>query len=439
MSCTGHLHRARSILTAADSMRLCGTAYSDSSQLAEAYATLHARRLLYPSDYAQACYHYGRLLREAGHPVDAMRCFIEGTESGTDDHLLLARTYSNMANMCRQAEKHAAAFAIYRHSAEQFLLGEDTLYYAYALNNMAWEQAVLGHKKQALALIDSATSICPDEAIRSKVTETYAAAALYTGQYDSVLHYTQLLPDGSLYRLMLRAQAFALQEECDSALKYAEEVSEMTDNPRYLDDAYYILAHCDSSAGRSEVLDITSARTDVQRNIESYKSEMAQACVLIEQHQTKSYLPYRLIGIIVLLVVCGLIWLLYSHSRAPEEKAAAPSTTEQRKRALRQLSSDIRRSEQPKKALPLDDFPGLCTYGRTHLFGLPDALLRQGLSEREVRIAVLVLLGFSYAEMADMLNRAENGIGKDKYVIARKLGVSVRELQAKLTTIACNE
>ena len=68
---------------------------------------------------------------------------------------------------------------------------------------------------------------------------------------------------------------------------------------------------------------------------------------------------------------------------------------------------------------------------------MPGKLLARGLSEREVRLSLLVLLGFSYAEMADILNRAENGIGKDKYLIAKKLGVSARDLQTTLLEMAC--
>ena len=49
---------------------------------------------------------------------------------------------------------------------------------------------------------------------------------------------------------------------------------------------------------------------------------------------------------------------------------------------------------------------------------------------------MLVLIGLSYAQMADVLIRAESGIGKDKYPIATRLGVSVKDLQATLITIA---
>ena len=62
----------------------------------------------------------------------------------------------------------------------------------------------------------------------------------------------------------------------------------------------------------------------------------------------------------------------------------------------------------------------------------------KGLSEREIRICVLVLIGFSYAEIAQILFRAESGIGKDKYTIAKHLGVSVKQLRETLLSIAFN-
>lgn len=75
----------------------------------------------------------------------------------------------------------------------------------------------------------------------------------------------------------------------------------------------------------------------------------------------------------------------------------------------------------------------------TQLSGIVRKLEQRGLSEREIRICVLVLIGFSYAEMADILYRAENGIGKDKYMIAKHLGVRAKDLRNELQRIACDE
>ena len=91
-------------------------------------------------------YQNGKALREEGKQVEAMQAFIEAAHSGTDDEALLGRVWSNMANMCRQANDHETAFEVYALSAEHFRKANDTLAYAYALNNMAWEHAVMGNK-----------------------------------------------------------------------------------------------------------------------------------------------------------------------------------------------------------------------------------------------------------------------------------------------------
>ena len=90
------------------------------------------------------CYQNGKALREEGKQVEAMQAFIEAAHSETEDEALLGRVYSNMANMCRQANDHETAYEVYEMSAAHFKKTDDSLAYAYALNNMAWEQAVMG-------------------------------------------------------------------------------------------------------------------------------------------------------------------------------------------------------------------------------------------------------------------------------------------------------
>jgi Flp pilus assembly protein TadD len=59
---------------------------------------------------AWALYEQGKTLREQGEPAEAMAVFIRATESNTPDEMLLGRIYSNMANICRQANEHALAY-----------------------------------------------------------------------------------------------------------------------------------------------------------------------------------------------------------------------------------------------------------------------------------------------------------------------------------------
>lgn len=379
---------------------------------------------------ARQYYEEGRALRQDGEVVQAMQSFISATQTRTNDFALLGRAYSNMANMCRQAERHDLAFEVYSLSAEQFLRANDTLAFAYALNNMAWEQAILGNKTAAIALVDSALKVCPREEVQTKVLESLAASSLYAEEYDSTLFYTAYMH--SAYGRMLRAQAFCLLNQCDSAADYARLVIAETENPRYLDDAYYILAHCDSTENVNEILDLTSARTDVQRELEQQKIQFTQAIMLMEQSlkggNPKD--PKKIVWWTLFATLCVAVGvLLFRKLRKPNDRAS------QLKKTCRSLA----KVDAMKTELRWNDYDAFCRACDERFFGLADKLTKRGLSEREIRLCLLVLIGFSYAEMADILHRAQNGIGKDKYTIAKKLNVTVKDLQATLQNIACQE
>lgn len=376
------------------------------------------------SPTAEEYYRRGKQFRESDQPVEAMKSFIASTRVSSREYIYKARSYSNMATMCRIAERHETAYALYEKSLEQFVLSSDTLAQAYALNNMAWEQAVLANKHSAILLIDSALSVCTNESVQIKVQESLAAACLYAAEYDSVLFYTAQV--SSLYFDMLRAQAYTFLSCNDSALWYAKRVVEHTNNPRYLDDVYYILAHCDASAEVDDIRKLADERTDIQRTLERARPDWIEAMSLAEQalHPQRNLKPFIciLLAIITTFVAAFVVWLWWQHNKQA-------SSLEQQCRALRK-SANIR------EELHWNNYPRFCAVCNERLSGIADKLDQKGLSEREIRICILVLIGFSYAEIAEILYRAESGIGKDKYLIAKHLGVSVKDLQTTLRDIA---
>ena len=133
---------------------------------------------------AETYYRQGRELREANQPVAAMEAFIAATRVPSDEYSYKGRSFSNMATMCRMGERHALAYTLYEKSAEQFAKANDSLAYAYALNNMAWEQAVMGHKDTATVLIKDALAACATEEVKEKIKESQIAAYLYAEEYD---------------------------------------------------------------------------------------------------------------------------------------------------------------------------------------------------------------------------------------------------------------
>ena len=258
-----------------------------------------------------------------------MNAFIAATRVNSREYNFKARSYSNMATMCRIAEQHDLAYTLYEQSLHQFSLANDTLAQAYALNNMAWEQAVMGNKSQSMQLIDSALALSCDSAVQTKVLESRAAACLYASEYDSVLYYIQQSPVQSEYFDILAAQAYTFLEINDSAVYYAWRVIEQTDNPRYLDDAVYILAHCNDEAEVEDIRVFLETRSDIQRELERNNPEWIQAMLLAQNALSapKSPMKSRIfsyigISLVFVLVLFLLLFLLRRRRRCNTEVTA---------------------------------------------------------------------------------------------------------------------
>ena len=384
---------------------------------------------------ALALYQQGRALREEGKQVEAMRTFIRAAHSGTDDEALLGRIYSNMANMCRQANEHQRAFEVYALSAGHFQKAGDTLAYAYALNNMAWEQAAMGHKDTATLLIDSAVHIYPRPPLTDKIIETKAAACFFKQEYDSVLVYTT--PPANDYLLTLRAQAFSFLQMDDSASYYAQLLLPRTTNLFAQDDLYYILTHNDSTANKETIRNLSSQRADVQKAIKVRHGELTKAVEILQQdlnsekHSSLWFMALFLALGIGLCIWGAIIWK--KQRRLQSEKSEFEQT---RRFELEQNIRHLQETKNLQQELAWDNFTAFCTQTDRIFNAFTGKLSAQGLNEQDIRICVLVLIGLSHKQIAEMLNCSPKSIGKLKDLTAHKLGVSGGQLQDKLQKTA---
>ena len=382
-----------------------------------------------------ALYEQGKTLREEGKQVEAMQAFIEAAHSGTDDEVLLGHIWSNMANMCRQANDHSTAFEVYTLSAEHFRKAADTLAYAYALNNMAWEQATMGNKEAAIELVDSAVRCYPRPPLTNKIIETKAAACLFRKEYDSVLVYTT--PPANDYLLTLRAQACSYLQMDDSATYYAQLLLPQTTNLFALDDLYYILTHNDSSADKETLRSFASLRADTQNAIKERHGELTKAVEILKQDlapQEKTK-PWK----IILLVVLGvglLVWAALVTKKQHRLHTQKSQFEQTRRFELEQNIRHLQETKDLRQELQWTDFQSFCTQIDKRFNAFAAKLSAQGLNEQDIRICVLVLIGLSHKETAEMLNCSPKSIGKLKDLTARKLGVSGGQLQEKLQKTA---
>lgn len=385
---------------------------------------------------AQAWYEQGRALREADEPVQAMHVFLQAAHSGTKDEMLLGRVWSNMATMCRQAGEHQTAYRIYALSAEHFLAAQDTLAVAYALNNMAWEQAVMGQKDSALSLVDSAVQYYPHPPLTDKIIESRAAACLFAQEYDSVLYYTT--PPANDYLLTLRAQAYSFLQIDDSATYYAKLLLPRTTALSSLDDLYYILTHNDTDADKETIRDLSSERADIHKAIEERHVQLAQAVQVLEQNTERP----DYIGLIVMALSVALAGLLLSFWALFLNRKHRQWHSEQmqhQQRRLHEVTGNIQvllEAPDLRTEVAWSDYSEFCRRIDKLFHGLSTRLQTYEMNEQDIRICFLVLLGMSHREIASMLNCSSKSIGKLKDITARKLSVSGGNLRDKLVELS---
>lgn len=452
------LHDAQDVVAQADSLWLAGQSFEDITRMAAAYMTLGSLQYFYADEYAHACYHYGRLLRTKDNPVAAMQTFIDATHSHTSDYHILGRVYSNMGDICHKAAEYTLSYNMFECSSEMFLRNGDTLLHDFLLNDIAYELAEQGNEEETLFILDQISSNNienPD--IELKICETKAILYREINQYDSTIIYAQkVLSTDDLCTTMLlaTAQAYYYLAQYDSALVYANKVIKSSDFYGDIYNALYIISHEDSTLTKEEVLQLTSQREDIRfEEYEPMRKQLTEAVLLLKSDITRK--PdfrwlYTLLA--VTLFVGSVLVLSYTwrkrklHRQIIEEieirqnqiEALSQRQEEHRRQIneeIETICSNLRDSENWKKELCWNNYPEMCKIVNIRLYDFVTCLQPFCLSEKEVRLCVLILLKASTNEMANNVPYAKSGLGKFKLTTARKLGTTTREMRSFLLNL----
>lgn len=466
-SCSLHrLEEAQATVATADSLWHNGQCLSDSTQLAQAYHTLHRRRAVYPDEYAHACYHYGKLLRAKDDPVAAMQCFINASHSRTHDYHILGRIYSNMGSICHLAGEYALSYDMYDKSANLFLKNSDTILYYYGLNNMAYELAEQGKKDTCLSLISVIKKHTPhDNVLIAYCYMTEAQAFLRCHQYDSTIHYAHksqcFYSPISSVTLQL-AQAFSSLSIKDSSVFYASRVLLETNKLFERNNALYILTNDDDTKDKVAIRKTAADRADTQKQIEIQRSKSSQAVQLLEQDFSQKPNLWWLYSILITLAFVGSGIIIYVYRKRKRQALLvqklellqqATSTIQNKNEELtecymqnhKQILEDINNKcsmlqdpDKIKKTLAWKNYNKMCVIVDKQFYLLASKLRsKQILNETEIRICVLTLLDCGYDQMAELLYRSSSSIGTLKMRVAKKFGTSSKQLRQYLIENEC--
>lgn len=457
ISCTPRsVREAQDVVALADSLReahlVAQDEYNDSTHLAQAYYTLEKWQWLYPDDFAHACYHYGRQLRDKDDPVSAMQVFLAATHSRTHDYHILGRVYSNMANICRLANKHDLAYRIYLQSKKTFACARDSSLYYYSQNNMAFELVEQLKIEEAISLLDSIKHACTDSAVNIMAMETHMLAKKNNEEYDSVLYYTNLLFTQKDYNkeiaYLSKAQAYFELQCYDSALYYAKTIICASNDLFNLDNALYICIHCDSLDAGSDIYSLNAERADVEKQIEIRHGKLSQAAQLLEQDLARKPDMRWLYAIIATILIIGIVNGCFVYKKRKRHqllsqqiedlKSQNEVQIDQMKAQLEERCAAITNSPNLKEELDWHDYDHMCAIVNLRLFGILNYLQSYSLSEKETRLCILVLLKANTSQMVDMIPYAQSGLGKFKYSTARKLGTTTANMRSFLLYLVCS-
>ena len=425
------VEEAQEVIAVADSLRAEGQGYTDSVVIAEAYNTLEKWQYIYPTDYARACYYYGRLLRAKDDPVSAMEVFINGTHSRTKDYHILGRIYSNMGSISHLAGEYQLAYDMYSRSADMFLKNADTLLYYYGLNNMAVECAAQGKKDETLYIINQVFKGCNDINVKIIALEAKAEMYLQTQQYDSAIYYAKQLslrqndePTG----LIICAQAFSLSEQHDSATFYANRAIEKSTSAYNIYNLLYIFTNDDNSKDLDAVRKVAAERADLQQVLKLQQGDLSQAAQLLEQDLNRKW-EWRGWFILVVIIISLISIIVISQKRRMQHQMMRNISDKHSRITIESIKTHIDTSDL-EQTLHWKKYASMKIEADLYMSGIVSNLEARHLNETEIRYCVLTLLDFKPKDIADILFYSyPSGIKTLKKRIANKLGTEPQKLK----------
>jgi len=471
------LRESQRTVAVADSLRMNeGKLYDDSLALAEAYSTLGRCRLVYPDDYARACYYYGRMLRQHNNQVAAMQAFISGTHAPYvqrvvpllwfSDYHILGRIYSNMGTMCHLIDEFELSYDMYEYASLEMLKMDDSISYYYLLNDMALDLAEQNLHNETLLLLKQIENNCTNANVLAKTWETKAILYKNLALYDSAIYSVKQLYSKGYYATtgyVIEAQSFWHLQQYDSALYYAKYVIDCpyaSEQDRY--HMLYIACNHDTTIDTKTVQELAARRADINYEyIEPLLLQNSAAVELLRHHIDEQPSPKNIILFIIILSLVGIVvgltiasfrkkitGLFNKHQQLKKEneniRRSSDNIKQQNAAREQQIVQNIentcviiRQYKNWDEELHWRDYHALCIFINQHFYLLADKLkLIHHLEEKEVRLSILVLLDmFNNDTIAKILHYGK-GIRTYKSRLNAKLGNTGKDLRSKLIQIA---
>ena len=443
MSCTScaRWREAKGVIAEADSLLVEGVIIKDTAALSGGICTLEnlMGRVFAKEELTKMYYLMGRNLDDYYHNFsDAADFYIKADRMKTKDWILRGRINSCMGYLCKQDSCFEEALEFYLRANEAFEKSGDEKRIANGLVSIA-EQYVYLHE---YAKVDSVLSLAAtykiDSAYYARMVDVHALSLYNQQLYDSSLVHLLSIKDyprnieARCYSYQMIMQVYNLLNELGTAIEYARYIIKNSNNPNYRSNAYYHLINYAKFNDDLELISLcSSAREDEDRILRQSAELHAQATIKLRTYLDET--NYTNIIILIIASLLGLlgigIWFTYKRYCCILRKYAKDK--QDRRNMLTRRIYDHSVYFASNKIW--QDYKKLRELANSHFdnmfYRLEDMC---DLSEREIKICLMVVLEYSNKQMAEILFVQPNTISKAKNKIAKQLNTSSSELRTSL-------
>ena len=463
MSSCQSWREAKEVLVEADSLLANGVIMRDTAALGGAIRALdnHAGRVFARDELAKAYYLMGRNLDDYHHNfADAADYYIEADRLKTKDLVLRGRINSCMGYLCKQDSCFKEALVFYERSSNAFMASGNEWYYAHNLLNVAEQYVNLREYNRADSVLSMAEVYEIDSALYARKIDVRALACYNQQMYDSALVCLLSIKDyprsaeATCFTYFLIIQCYFYIDCIDCAVPYAQYIIKNSERSGIQSNACYILIkYAEMSKAMDSIAYYSYLREDEDRIVQQNTKAYAEAIPKLTNYIFNPY-PFRIwkmvlfvVGILIGITIFGwsigrkknqelvmekrimevelVKWKEQIQQTLDKEKVSITERREVIKNIIMEYSDDfaignsIWKNENELFRLANSSF-GFVLYRLKHKYHL---------NNRELKICLMELLGFSNKDIAKMVFYAEDSYPTIKRRLARKLDTSAGEMR----------
>lgn len=460
--------QARQALRTADRLDAQGQPLAPDTLLDAAIVHYEQRRITPYAKLARAYYYRGRMHRAARRYPQAMHDFAQARHHFTrrTPPALQGRTAANIAYLCALQGNDSLARVYYTEALDWFGQARDTSRMAYTLLDLGGVELRSGHPDRSLHYCRQVLPLAQDSMLHGYVLQDMGQAYYKLGQLDSSLHYmAQALhypyeTNNMGIRYLSMAYCYYDWQMLDSAAVYAQKAIDNTTDPNVHYSAYYMLIDWAHATDPSRVKLYSHKRADAGRLLKDRYGALTTAVSIIPlelaERENIHLKKWQGVWVLALLLCAGGACYLLARMKHRErqsrltyeqETTRLQQAHEHRLQEERHLQEQRRQQEKEQERQGrLERFVQTVNLRNPHLWKDWARLRRETdlclngffmqlekaypqLSEQEMRLCLLTLLDYPYDDIANLINKSPESIGKMKQRLATKIGTSPKEMK----------